>query len=806
MGTLLQDARGSVRSLAATPGLAAVAILTLSLGIGTSTALFSVIRGAILEPWPYHGYDRIVTIRGVFPKVGSEVATLSTPDYREIAAETRVFEGVIAGTARNVNLSEGGHAERVRGAALTANVFPLIRTPPLAGRVFSSADDRPGGPRVVVMSEGLWRRRFGGDPGVVGRAVRISGEPWTVVGIMPQRFRWWDCDLWFPLILDAASEDRQSRNLYVQGWLRPGVGLAAAEAALDRTARRVEREHAAAIPEYTGWRVALRPLVDDVLRDVRHALWVLLAAVALLLTIACANVAGLLLARAADRRHELALRCALGATRGRIARHLVAESLLLSAASCAIGLAFARAALDGILSLIPYGYIPAEAVVRLDAGAAAFAALISAVAGTASGLVPALAATREDLSTSLHESGRTSSGGRAARRTRDALIAFQIGIAVLLVSGAGLAVQGLGRLLRSPLGFTAAGVLSLRTDLPIDRYPGAAAVRAFEQNALARLRTIPGVTSAAAATLPPLTGAPSLPFELEGRSAADVGGALDAVVLIASDAYFETLRAPLVAGRTFDRRDSESSGPVAVVNAAMARKVWGTASPIGRRVRSGGPAAPWRTVVGVVGDVAQEEAGRATPPALYLPLAQEADPPRNLGFLLRSERTAAGVADDARARIAGLDPEIPLFRVQTLDAILRDSLGGKRLAVVLMGTFAASALLLSAIGLAGGVAFSVARRRREIGVRVALGARPADVRSLFLREALPVFGTGAFAGVLAAVSLAGILRSTLEWMPRAEPLLLGAVVALLAAVMGAATLVPVRRAARIDPASVLAPD
>jgi len=808
-GALLRDLKASLRALAAGPGLSIAAVLTLAVGIGTSTALYSVIRGAILDPWPYTGFDRIVTIRGVFPKLDAQDRrTLSAAEFGELEARTDVFEAVLAGVARNVNLTGGsdGRPERVRGAAMTAGAFPMLGVPPLVGRVFSAEEAGTSGQtaRVVVMGYGLWRRHFGSDRGVVGRTLRIAGEPWTVIGVMPPRFTWWSCDLYFPLAVDRTASDRSARDLYVQARLAAGLTPAAAERRLEAWERRVEREHGAANPEYAGWRISMRPLVDEVLRDLRQALWVLLAAVGFLLAVACPNVAGLLLARATDRRRELALRAALGASRGRLVRQLLAESVLLSLAAGAIGFGIARLALDAILSLIPFGYIAAEAVVSIDVRAALFATALSAVSGAGFGLVPALAATRGDLAASLAEAGRGSSAGRRGRRVRDALVAVQVGVAVVLLSGAGLVIGSLTRLLSAPAGFSSGGVLTLRVDLTGDRYTSRQTIVAFHDEVTRRLRRSSGVEEVASVTAPPLSGASASAFELEGRAGPQLSLVLDADAFVATPRYFAAIGAPVLSGRSLEERDTADAAPVAVVNAAMARRFWGAESPIGRRLRSTRPSEPWRTIVGVVGDLPAEDLARPARAAFFVPLAQTADPPRNLAVVVRAKRLAPeAVADLVRAQVAAVDPELPVYMVRTLDGIVKDSLGGKRLAAVLLGAFAAAALLLSGVGLAGSVAYSVARREREVGVRVALGARPGDIRRMFVSDALPVFAAGAAGGLAVSLAAAAALRSVLEWTSPLDPLLVAGIVLLLAAVEAAATLLPVRRATRLDPVAVL---
>ncbi|MEO8431608.1 MAG: ABC transporter permease [Acidobacteriota bacterium] len=803
-GSLIQDARASLRLLKASPGFSAAAVATLALGIGTSTALFSVIRGAILEPWPYDGADRIVTIRGTFPRLGAaDRVTLSIPELAEVEARTDVFDAVIAGVSRNANLTERGTADRVRGAALTANVFPMLGVRPLLGRVFSSEEDRPGGPRVVVMGYGLWQRGFAGDRSVVGRPIRVSGETWTVLGVMPERFHWWDSDLYFPLALDRSATDRTARTLYVQGRVRAGLDLAGAESRLETLARRTERERFGAYPEYAGWRILLRPLVDDVLRDVRRALWVLLGAVVLLLALACTNVAGLLLARATDRRRELALRAALGASRGRIVRQILTESILLSLAAGGIGFAFARVAMDGILSLIPYGYIPAEALVRLDPSAAAFATAVSVVTGALFGLVPALGVTRGDITSVLREDGRGLTAGGRGQRRRELLVRVQIGIAVIMLSGAGLLIQSLTRLAAAPLGFDPSGVLTFRIALTAERYPTAARAAAFHEELLRRMVSMPGVESAASVSNPPLSGGTSTRFELEGRSAAEVGAVLDANEIVASDAYFETLRTPLLRGRGFTPRDDAGGPAVAVVNATMARRFWGTVNPVGLRLRKAVAGSPWLTVVGVAADVLSEPDGSPVRQTFFVPLAQASGPVRNVAVLLRSGLPAATLAAGARTRVTSLDREVPVFAIQTLDRIVEASRGGKRLAVLLMSGFAAAALVLATVGLSATVAFSVARRRREIGIRVALGAKPRDIRTMFIRDARAIFVPGAAVGILGGIALERVLRATLDWTTPANPLLFPVVVLLLASMMAAATLLPLRRAVLGDPADVL---
>jgi putative ABC transport system permease protein len=799
MSGLRQDLRYAIRALRRNPIFTTVATTTLALAIGANTAIFSVVRGAILEAWPYADADRIVTLRRSFPRLQqTRFVPFSVPEVLDVQSRTDVFERTLAGDSRNVNLTEGGRPERVHGGALTASVFGMLGVEPQLGRVFTEKEDVPGGPRVVVLSDRLWRARYAGDREIVGRTIEVEGQQYTVLGVMPRRFVFWDALLYFPLALDRRATDRQARSLVIQGRLAPGLTPERAAIALDTLARRWEREHPTDAPEYAGSHFRVELLKRGVLRDVQPALFVLAVAAGLALLIAAVNVANLLLSRAASRDREIAVRAALGAGRGRIVRLFLFEGLLLAVSGGALGLLGAAAAVPSLLSLIPYGYIPAEADVRLDVTVAAFTAGLGVLCGILLGLAPLLRLSSADPARSIREGSSRSIGDRRGRRARAAFVVVQVALALLVVSGSGLLLQSMRRLLAIPPGFTAEGVQTVRTALPTGG--GAPRARAFLSETLRRIAGLPGMTACGAVTSLPLTGSPSRTLDLEGLSREEAGVVFEADQLAASPGYFETLRIPVESGRSFAAIDGSGSPLVAVVSQAFARRFFAGRDPIGRRVRfTAEPASGWMTVVGIVGDVRQADLEREPHPALYVPLDQADPMPPSVALAVRSLTSAGDSQAAVRGVVSSLDPNLPLFLAAPLTRIVSDSLGGRRLAALLLTAFAAVALALAVLGTTAVAAYSVGQRRREIAVRMALGAQEPDVTRLFLKEISVPVGLGVAFG--AALSIAGTrwLSALLYGVSAGDPVTLGAATVLLSGLTLLASVVPARRASRIDP-------
>jgi putative ABC transport system permease protein len=802
MTSLLQDLRSATRSLRKSPMLVFVAFTTLSLGAGASTAIFSVVRGAILEPWPYAEADRIVTVRRNVPQYhAANYGPFSAPEVFDVLARTDVFERGFAGNARNVNLSAHGRPERLHGAALTASAFDMLGVAPELGRVFTEAEDIPGGPRVLVLSHRLWQSRYAADPAIVGRTIDIEGERYTVLGVMPRRFVFWDAFLYFPIQLDRRATDRQDRNLAIQARLARGVGPESAAAALESLVRRWEREHGADAPEYAGSHFQVASLKRGVLRDVQPALLVLAAGAGLAFLIAAVNIASLLLARAASRDREIAVRIALGASRRRIIGLFLLEGMLLALPGGALGLAAAAAATPALLSLIPYGYIPAEADVRLTTGVAVYGGLMALSCGLLLGLTPLLRRSGADPLGPLRESSSRQAGDRRGRRARGRFVTAQVAVSIVVLSGSGLLLRSMQRLLAIPMGFAAEGVQTARVPLPAG---DSGRARAFVSETLRRIGALPGTASCGAVTFPPLFDAPSRTVVLEGLSDRTGNAAVETDLLAASPGYFETLRIPVKRGRPFREADRADAPLAASVNQAFTERYFAGLDPIGRRVRlASGAADRWMTVVGVVGDVRQTDLEREPRPALYVPVDQVEPLPPTVALVVRTPASAERAQAGIRQAVSSLDPGLPVYRPASLSQIVSDSLGGRRLAAVLLTAFGAVALALTALGSAALASYSVAQRRREIAVRMALGARQQDIARLFLAETGARVGAGLAGGVLLSYASARALSALLFGVSAHDPAILAGAALLLSATTLGATSLPARRAARVDPMTAL---
>jgi putative ABC transport system permease protein len=796
---LWQDIRFSLRSLRRSPGHTAAALLALALGIGANTAIFSVVHGVLLEPLPYPSPERLVMLIDANPSRGFDRFTSSPPNFIDWRDQSRSFAGMAAMTRANPSLTGGGaEPERLEGAQISAGFFETLQVPPALGRGIGAADDRPGAPPVVVLSHELWRRRFGADPRLVGRTIDLDGRPHTVVGIAPEGFQFPSrAELWIPLALEITPDMRGGHFLGVVGRLKPGLSVERAQAELSVIAGRLAKQY----PDTnTGWTVSAVPVRELMVEDVRPALLVLMATVAVVLLIACANVANLLLARMASREREVAIRTAIGAGRGRLVRQFLTESVLVALAGGALGLLLA---LWGTRALVAMNAdnIPRASEIGLDPPVLLFTLALAVVTGLVFGLVPALHAARPDLQGTLKEGGRGASVGVRARSARGALVVVEVALTLVLLVSAGLLLRSFAGLAAVPPGFSSAGVLTLQLNLPESRYGEEPQMAAFYDGLLASVRGLPGVRSAGAIYPLPLgTGRYMLSYVVDGRPEPPPGQEESSHIRFVTPGYLESMSIPLLRGRQLDAGDREGAMPAVVVNRTMAERAWPGEDPIGKRLTFDDPTdadAEWRTVVGVVGDVRHAELSTEPDAETYLPIAQ--DPSPFVTLVVRADGDPMRLAAPVREAVRRADRDIPVFSVRPLERVVAESLAEQRFRTTLLAIFAGLALVLASVGVYGVVSYGVTQRRHEMGLRMALGARREQVQRLVVGQGLRLVLVGAAVGLVAAYLATRLLASFLYGVRATDPLTFAAVPALLALVALAASWLPARRATQVDP-------
>lgn len=804
MGTLLQDLRYAARGLWKNPGWNAIVIATLGLGIGAVVAIFSVARGVLIEPLPYREPERLVRIGHVRPDGAKPGRSFSPQDFEDLRIASPGLEAAAAWSydpnQTASTLTGGREAERVPTAAVSGGFFETVGRAPLVGRGFRAEDDRPGGNRVALLSERLWRRRFAADPGIAGRPLVLDGQPYTVLGVMPADFELpaSEVDVWIPLSTvgdDAVPHKREVRWLQVVGRLSRGATPETVRAGLDALFGRLARQY----PESNAGfdRSSVVPLPAMLTGDVRKPIWVLFGAVSVVLLIGCVNVANLLLVRSASRRREIGIRSALGASRARIARQLLTESLALSLAGGALGLLLARWSIDALASAAA-ARLPHATAIRMDSGIVGFALALSALTGIAFGLLPAIRGSRGGLRAALEgaggRGGTMDRGGLALRR---GLVVAEIALAVALLAGSGLLLRSFWRLTHADAGLRADSVLTVQLTVPNEVY-AAEKDGPYRDAMVAALRALPGVAAAGASkTLPLHGGGEAYRFFVEGRpdlkEFTPEGGAT-----IVMPGYFSALGIPILRGRSFDQSDMDASRPVLLVNRALSRMLWGDADPIGRGLVFG---TTRLEVIGMAGDVRQDGLERRPPPMVYVPMARF--PRGTFKVFLRTSGDPMALATAARAAVRRVDPNQAIAGLEPLNAVVGETVARPRFLAQLVGVFAGAALLLAAVGVYGVISFSVAGRTREIGLRMALGADRSSVGRLVVAEGMRLAAAGLAIGIPASWILSRSLRSLLFEVPPGDPATLAAVAVLLSTVAFAACAIPARRAARMDPQEAL---
>jgi len=812
---MLSDLRFALRQLAKAPGFTATVIAVLALGIGATTAIFSVINAVLLHPFPYADSGWITFIGST--RVGQNgTMPVTYPDYLDWRRQSRSFSQLAYASNRSFILTNVSEPATVSGAAISASAWPLLGIRPALGRTFTEAEDRPGANRVCVLSAAAWQGRFGGDPQILHRSVMLDGQAYTVVGVMPPAFKFWGADLWTPVGLEADTDILRSRvirmNAWVVGKLQPDTGIADAQTELKVITARLARQYPDSNKD-TG--ADLRLLSDSVTGPIQRPLMVLLAAVGCVLLIACANVANLLLARAAAREKEFAIRAALGASRGRIVGQMLLEALPLATLGGIAGLLVAAWGLHGLLFFLPPDAVPAEAQIEINGAVLLFSAVVALGSTLLFALVPAWVSSRNHVNEALKD-GTRGSVGRHTGRLRAGLIVAEVSLSLALLVGAGLLIRSFARLQSADPGFKADNLLLLPIQLPQARYATGHQGTQFFRAVLARARQLPGVTAAATSSNVPFNGGSDFPLVTEGRTYTELNQLDDVQFAIVEGDYFRAQGLRLVKGRSFTDADNAGGLPVIILNEAAVKRYLPTGDPLGRRVMLGAPdnlikpgmlppgleKFQWTTVVGVVQSARHFGLQQEPPPAAYIPVEQSWDLPlfrNSMTLLLRTAGDPLQAASNARQVVASIDRDQPIGRIASMQMVIGETLRPARFNTLLLGIFAALAFVLAVVGIYGVVAWNVTQRTRELGIRQALGATRQDVLRLVVGQGMRIVLLGVAIGLVASLSVTRLMQSLLFEVSAFDATTFTVVSALLAAVALLACLLPARRATKVDP-------
>jgi len=812
MNNLIQDLRYGLRMLLKKPGFTVVAIITLSLGIGANTAIFSVVNAVLLRPLPYQQPERLVAMWESNKRRLEGKGSMSYPNFYDVRAQNQSFERLASYYTNNVALTGIATPVNLRSAVVSADLFALLGNKPEQGRWFLPEEGKPGGStgRAAIISHGLWQRQFSRDRNIIGRSIVLNGKPYNIVGVMPAGFQFPieadPIELWVTSAIDgeksdpkerAQDEQRGSHFLSAVGRLKPGVTIEQAQADVSLIADKLEKQY----PDTnTQHGVLLVPYHNDLVADYRTALWIILGAVACVLLIACANVANLLLARATARYKEIAVRAALGANRWRVIRQLLTESLVLSLIGGVLGLLLAWWGTEALVRLIPAD-LPRLSEIGIDAPVFGFTLLMSAVTGVVFGLAPALQASKIELTEAMKEGGRAAGTGGGRARLRNSLVVAEIALAMVLLVSAGLLLKTFRKLQQVDLGFNTNHVLTASVEIPESRYPKPEQAATFYKSLVEKVRTLPGVESASAVIPQPLSGDTFIiSFDVEGRNIPK-GDQPSAHFRAVSTDYFSTMKIPVLSGRDFTERDDEKSPPVIIINEAFAQKHFPGENPIGKHLKPGisleGPT-QWREIVGVVKNVKHRQSlTRDYEPEYYFPHAQM--PIGSMSLVIRTKNEPTGLAGVIQRAVNSLDKDVPVYRIKTLDQYLGTAVAQPKFNAMLLSLFAGLALLLTAVGLYGVMAYSVAQRTQEIGVRIALGAQTQDVMKMVLRHGLTLAVIGLLIGAGAALALTRLMAGLLYGVTPTDATTFLLIALMLTLVALLACYLPARRAAKVDP-------
>jgi len=799
MNTFLKDLRYGIRTLIQKPGFTIVAIIALALAIGSSSAMFSVVNAVILKPLNFDDSQDVVIIWESAPKLNFDIFTASPPNFHDWRVQAKSFDHMAAYQRTQFTLTGMDAAERVPGAFVSSDYFPLVKTPAMIGRTLLPEEAAAGKDKVVVLSYGFWNRRLGADPEVAGRKLMLNGEPYNIVGVMPERFMYpANTELWAPLIVNP-TQGRGAHFLVALGRLKSGVSMETAAAEMKTIASDLEKQHP---NSNDGWTTKVFNLHDDIIKDLRQSLYILLGAVGFVLLIACANVANLLLARGADRSREMAVRTAMGASRFRIIRQLLTESVLLSLAGGILGIVLAYLALSTFVAMAPQN-LPRIQEATMDRTVLAFAVLISLLTGIGFGVFPAFQISRTNLNDSLKEATRGTSGGTERHRIRNLLVVAEVALTIVVLIGAGLMLQSLSKLMGVNPGFDSHNVLTAQFNLPRVRYPNNAAQTAFMDRMLERLSTLPGVSKLGTVSSLPLGGGSMvITYTIVGKPPVLPQNQPSAAIRFITPSYFSSLKVPMAQGREFTDQDRAGAAPVIIINEALARREFPGEDPLGRQMQIGyGNTAAdgnlQRTIVGVVKDMKITSIRGEAEPQYYLPYAQM--PFSSVAITMRTAGDPGQLASLLRSEMKNLDADIALFALRPFQEVVATSISQARFNSVLLATFAGIALLLASVGVYGVMAYSVNQRTHEIGIRMALGQRRSSVLRMVLGQAMLMAAIGIVIGVAGAYALTHVMTTMLYNVTPTDPITFIGVSLILVAVAAAASYLPAHRATRVDP-------
>jgi putative ABC transport system permease protein len=788
------------RMLRKRPSFTVLAVLTLALAIGASTALFSIVNVVVLNPFSYKDPSQLFFVRQSLPKLGvQDQFRASGPEFVDLT-KSGIFERVAAFEPVSRNLTGNDEPERIAAAKVSTDFFTMLGVEPLLGRTIAPAEQGPKGERVLVISHGLWQRRFGGDKGALGQQVSLDDEPFTIVGVMPPQFRFEEQQAWFPFPFDFDEGPRSGRSFPILGRTSSGKTVEQVNAALANLARQNEQDFGSTNQEYAGRAIYVQPLAEFYFGQVRRALFILLGAVALVLLIACANIANLLLAKSMSRAHEIAIRNAMGASRARIIRQMLIESAVLGLLGGGLGLLIASWGTRLLFNLIPAGTLPTGLEVTMNVRVLLFTLVVSLVTAIIFGFWPAIQGSRTQTREALQAASQRATAGVGARRAQSVLVVAEVGLSFILLVMAGLMIRSFAKLTNIDPGMSTANIMSMRINRSPAKSKDGSQNAIFFQNVIDRVKTLPGIEAAGVASHMPFVFTEDWPITVESVANAGVQTQSIDTRTVSAD-YFTTMQIPLVGGQFFSSEDGPQSPPVVLVNQAMANRYWPNQDPLGKRIKPGNPdsKSPWFAVKGVVKDSAQSALDEGINPEIYFALGQMAGRYRRMNLAVRTSVDPRSTLAAIQAAIREVDKDQPVYQVQTMEELIGDSVGTRRFALTILILFAGLALLLALSGIYGVISYSVAQRTQEIGIRMALGARAADVLRLVLGQFMRLTVVGIALGVLGAYALTRLMTSLLFGVTPTDITTFALVSISLALVALVACLIPARRATRVDP-------